>query len=70
MSAGPLLWAQEVRMATATSGQCPHCKSPLTFLEGGVSGSTLRPRCPRCWRDVEVKVPTLLTADHSQKRVN
>ncbi len=54
-------------MATASSRDCPHCKSPLTYLEG-LSGSTLRPRCPRCWKEVEVKVPTFLSADYSRPR--
>jgi hypothetical protein len=52
-------------MASARFGPCPHCKTPLSFLEG-VSGSTLSPKCPRCQAVVSVTRATFLMADHSR----
>ncbi len=54
-------------MASARFGPCPHCKTPLSFLEG-VSGSTLNPKCPRCQAVVSVTRATFLMADHSRPR--
>ena len=51
-------------MATATFGQCPHCASALTFLEG-VTGATMTPSCPRCRKPVKVTTATLL-ADNAR----
>jgi hypothetical protein len=51
-------------MATAVFGPCPHCKLPLTYLEG-VTGATNSPNCPRCKAAVAVPAATLLVADHS-----
>lgn len=53
-------------MATATMGQCPHCDSNLTYLEG-VTGGTMKPMCPRCQKEVTVKVATLLAPDYSRR---
>lgn len=52
-------------MATAWFGPCPHCKLPLSYLEG-VSGSTMAPNCPRCKASVTVERATLLMADYSR----
>ena len=52
-------------MSTAWFGPCPHCNLPLSYLEG-VTGSTMRPECPRCHRVVTVSRPTFLMADHSR----
>ena len=52
-------------MATASFAPCPHCKLPLTYLEG-VSGGTLNPLCPRCKVAVTVQSATFLMADYSQ----
>lgn len=53
-------------MATAVFGPCPHCKLPLTYLEG-VTGATNSPHCPRCKTAVAVTAATLLMADHSTR---
>jgi len=55
-------------MASARFGPCPHCKTPLSYLEG-VSGSTLSPKCPRCHAVVSVTRATFLMADHSRPPV-
>jgi phage FluMu protein Com len=52
-------------MATGWFGPCPHCNSPLSYLEG-VSGSTMTPRCPRCQTVVPVTRATFLMADNSR----
>jgi len=52
-------------MASARFAPCPHCGTPLSFLEG-VSGSTLNPKCPRCKAVVTVSRATFLMADHSR----
>ena len=52
-------------MATAWFGPCPHCGSALSYLEG-VTGSTLKPTCPRCRATVAVQAPTFLMADNSR----
>jgi hypothetical protein len=52
-------------MASAWFGPCPHCNSALSYLEG-VTGSTMKPVCPRCRTAVEVARATLLMADHSR----
>jgi hypothetical protein len=52
-------------MATASFGRCPHCSSPITFLEG-VTGATMKPVCPRCRKVIEVTTATLIAADYSQ----
>jgi hypothetical protein len=57
---------EEGDMATATMGRCPHCDCNLTYLEG-VSGGTMKPTCPRCQKEVTVKVATLLAADYSRR---
>jgi len=44
---------------------CPHCGTSLSYLEG-VSGSTRTPRCPRCRKEIEVRVATLLMIDTSR----
>jgi endogenous inhibitor of DNA gyrase (YacG/DUF329 family) len=54
-------------MASAKFGPCPHCKTPLSYLEG-VSGSSLNPKCPRCQETVSVTRATFLMADHSRPR--
>jgi hypothetical protein len=51
-------------MPTAKFGPCPHCMTPLSFLEG-VTGSTLSPKCPRCREVIVVARATFLMADHS-----
>lgn len=53
-------------MATAVFAPCPHCKLPLTYLEG-VTGATNAPLCPRCKVVVPVPAATLLMADHSSR---
>lgn len=52
-------------MATAWFGPCPHCDSPLSYLEG-VPSSSMKPHCPRCHEVVEVSRPTFLMADYSR----
>lgn len=52
-------------MATAWFGPCPHCKFPLSYLEG-VTASTMKPKCPRCKEEVKVSCPTFLMADYSR----
>ncbi len=52
-------------MAQARFGPCPHCGSPLSYLEG-VSGSTMSPTCPRCHATVSVTRATFLMADNSR----
>ena len=52
-------------MASAWFGPCPHCNSALSYLEG-VTGSTMKPVCPRCRTAVEVVRATFLMADHSR----
>ena len=52
-------------MATAWFGPCPHCQSALSYLEG-VTGSTLKPLCPRCKELVPVTCATFLMADYSR----
>jgi hypothetical protein len=51
-------------MAYARFGPCPHCQTPLAYLEGA-SGSTATPRCPRCHQIVAVPRATFLMPDHS-----
>jgi hypothetical protein len=55
-------------MASARFDPCPHCKTPLAYLEG-VSGSSLNPKCPRCLTAVSVTRATFLMADHSRPPV-
>lgn len=52
-------------MATASFNPCPHCRSPLTFIEG-LSGTNCEPLCPRCRKPIAVSVPTLVTANNSK----
>jgi len=52
-------------MARAHFAPCPHCNTPLSFLEG-VSGSSLTPKCPRCQAVVSVPRATFLMADNSR----
>jgi hypothetical protein len=52
-------------MASAWFGPCPHCNSALSYLEG-VTGSTMRPVCPRCKVAVTVQRATFLMADNSR----
>ena len=54
-------------MSYAWFGPCPHCKAPLSYLEG-VAGSTMNPQCPRCHEVVTVTRATFLMADHSRPR--
>ena len=54
-------------MAYASFAPCPHCKTPLSYLEG-VAGSTMNPQCPRCHEVVTVSRATFLMADHSRPR--
>jgi hypothetical protein len=51
-------------MAYARFGPCPHCETPLMYLEGA-AGGTLRPQCPRCRQVVAVPCATFLMMDHS-----
>jgi hypothetical protein len=53
-------------MATAWFGPCPHCKFPLSYLEG-VAGSTLSPICPRCKVPIAVTCATFLMANYSRR---
>ena len=46
-------------------GPCPHCHTPLSYLEGAAGGK-LDPQCPRCHKVVTVARPTFLMADHSR----
>ena len=46
-------------------GPCPHCHTPLSYLEGA-AGSKLEPSCPRCHKTVTVARPTFLMVDHSR----
>lgn len=52
-------------MATAWFGPCPHCQLALSYLEG-VTGSTMKPLCPRCRGAVPVERATFLMADYSR----
>ena len=52
-------------MATGHFAPCPHCKAPLSYLEGA-AGSTMTPACPRCHRPITVSRATFLMADHSR----
>ncbi len=52
-------------MASAWFGPCPHCNSALSYLEG-VTGSTMKPVCPRCKVAVTVSCATFLMADYSR----
>jgi len=52
-------------MSTAWFGPCPHCGARLSYLQG-VTGSTMKPKCPRCCQQVEVTLPTFLMADNSR----
>ena len=52
-------------MSYGTFGPCPHCKAPLSYLEGA-AGSTMTPECPRCHAVVAVRRATFLMADHSR----
>jgi hypothetical protein len=54
-------------MGYASFGPCPHCQTPLSYLEG-VAGSQMKPQCPRCHKVVTVTRATFLMADHSQPR--
>jgi phage FluMu protein Com len=54
-------------MATAWFGPCPHCAGRLSYLEG-VTGSNMKPKCPRCRQEVAVTVPTFLMTDTSRPR--
>ena len=51
-------------MAIARFAPCPHCQTPLAYLEGAAS-STVRPLCPRCHEPVEVPRATFLMRDRS-----
>jgi len=51
-------------MASAWFGPCPHCKTPLSYLEG-VTGSRVNPPCPSCRVVVTTSRATLLMPDHS-----
>jgi endogenous inhibitor of DNA gyrase (YacG/DUF329 family) len=55
-------------MASARFRPCPHCNAALSYLEG-VSGSTMKPTCPRCHKEVAVPRATFLMADHSRLSV-
>ena len=50
---------------TAWFGPCPHCYSPLSYLQGA-NGSTMTPKCPRCREVVTVTRATFLMADNSR----
>jgi len=52
-------------MAYASFRPCPHCHTPLSYLEGA-AGSKLDPSCPRCHKVVTVARATFLMADHSR----
>jgi hypothetical protein len=52
-------------MPSAWFGPCPHCHSALSYLEG-VTGSTMKPLCPRCKVPVAVLRATFLMADYSR----
>lgn len=52
-------------MASAWFGPCPHCNSALSYLEG-VTGSTMKPVCPRCKVAITVERATFLMADNSR----
>ena len=51
-------------MAYARFGPCPHCQTPLAYLEGA-AGSRLNPPCPRCGEAITVPHPTFLMPDYS-----
>jgi phage FluMu protein Com len=53
-------------MATAWFGPCPHCNFALSYLEG-VTGSTMKPVCPRCKAAITVERATFLMADRSRR---
>ncbi len=55
-------------MSYASFSPCPHCSTPLVFLDGA-SGSTMNPQCPRCHEVVSVQRATFLMADNSRPRV-
>ena len=44
-------------MSYAWFGPCPHCQTPLSYLEGA-AGSQMNPPCPRCHKIVTVKRAT------------
>ena len=52
-------------MAYAWFGPCPHCQTPLAYLEGA-EGRKMDPQCPRCHVVVAVARPTFLMTDHSR----
>ena len=52
-------------MAYAKFQPCPHCQTPLSYLES-VQGSKMNPQCPRCHKIVTVSRPTFLMADYSR----
>jgi hypothetical protein len=52
-------------MSFAQFSPCPHCKAPLSYLEG-VAGSSMNPQCPRCHKVVTVTRATFLMADYSR----
>jgi hypothetical protein len=52
-------------MSFASFRPCPHCQTPLSYLEG-VAGSQMNPVCPRCHNVVPVTRATFLMADHSR----
>jgi len=52
-------------MPYARFAPCPHCHTPLSYLEGA-AGSRLDPPCPRCHKVVTVSRATFLMADHSR----
>jgi endogenous inhibitor of DNA gyrase (YacG/DUF329 family) len=49
----------------ASFAPCPHCHTPLSYLEG-VAGSQMNPPCPRCRKAVTVTRATFLMADYSR----
>lgn len=55
-------------MSYAKFAPCPHCHTPLSYLEGA-PGSTMTPQCPRCHEVVAVERAAFLMADHSRPRV-
>ena len=65
---GPRIRLSSRAMMHARFSPCPHCKAPLSYLEG-VAGSTMDPQCPRCHKVVAVVRATFLMADHSRPTV-